>query len=154
VESQSHLADIYILIFLLLTYMLIADPVAYFQVRMLRLLPVSRMIGRRVARNINADRVHLSIYMFLSTRHKLIALPIAFRPETTILGANPGTCFVHRNIANVITATHISATAVIEYAVNALQIKHIILCGRTGRGGCKASLGNAKVGKRIPGSCR
>ena len=69
------------------------------------------------------------------------------QPETTILGAKPGTCFVHRNIANIITATDISSTAVIEYACNALGVKHIVLCGHTGCGGCKASLGNAKVGK-------
>ena len=47
----------------------------------------------------------------------------------------------------MITATDISATSVIEYAVNALQVKHIVLCGHTGCGGCKASLGNEVVGK-------
>ena len=45
------------------------------------------------------------------------------QPETTILGAKPGTCFVHRNIANIITATDLSASSVIEYAVNALKVK-------------------------------
>lgn len=47
----------------------------------------------------------------------------------------------------MITATDLSATSVIEYAVNALKVEHIVLCGHTGCGGCRAALGNESVGK-------
>ena len=93
------------------------------------------------------DRFDLSFYTLPESKHKLTRSPTAFRPETIILGAKPGTCFVNRNIANLITVTNISATSVIEYAVNALRVKHMTLCGHTGCGVCKASLRNAKVGK-------
>lgn len=68
-------------------------------------------------------------------------------PDTTILNVKPGTCFTHSNIANVLTPTDIYAMSVAKYAVNALKMKHIVVCGHTGCGGCKVALGNARVGK-------
>ncbi|KAI9829455.1 MAG: hypothetical protein M1826_005637 [Phylliscum demangeonii] len=67
-------------------------------------------------------------------------------PETTILGSQPGDVFVHRNIANLLHAADLSSQSVIEYAVAHLQVKHIVLCGHSSCGGCKAALANAKLG--------
>ena len=67
-------------------------------------------------------------------------------PANEIIGAEPGELFVHRNVANMVVHTDLNLLSVLQYAVEFLEVKHIIVCGHTGCGGVKAAMGNDSIG--------
>jgi len=67
-------------------------------------------------------------------------------PANEVTGTAPGDIFVHRNIANMVVHTDMSMLSVLDYAVNVLGVKHVMVVGHYGCGGVNAAMGNKQVG--------
>ncbi len=67
-------------------------------------------------------------------------------PANQIVGLLPGELFVHRNVANIVIHTDLNCLSVLQYAIEVLQVRHVMVCGHYGCGGVRAAMSHAELG--------
>ncbi len=67
-------------------------------------------------------------------------------PPNEITQTNPGDIFIHRNVANLVVHTDLNMLSVLQYAVEVLEVQHVVVCGHYGCGGVKAAMTNTSLG--------
>jgi len=67
-------------------------------------------------------------------------------PANEIVGLDPGELFVHRNVANLVVHTDVNCLSVLQYAVDVLRVRHVIVCGHYGCGGIRAAIDESAHG--------
>ena len=67
-------------------------------------------------------------------------------PANEIVGLDPGELFVHRNVANVVVHTDLNCLSVLQFAIDVLKVRHVMVVGHYGCGGVRAALDNAQLG--------
>jgi len=67
-------------------------------------------------------------------------------PPNQIIGRVPGELFVHRNVANLVEHTDVNCLSVLQYAIDVLRVKHVIVCGHYGCGGIRAAMSRQPLG--------
>ncbi|MFZ4833460.1 carbonate dehydratase [Rouxiella sp. Mn2063] len=67
-------------------------------------------------------------------------------PAERLTGLEPGELFVHRNVANLVIHTDLNCLSVVQYAIDVLEVEHVIICGHYGCGGVQAAVENPELG--------
>jgi carbonic anhydrase len=114
----------------------------------MRTLPRLFENNRRWAENIKAQDPHFfeQLSAQQSPEYLWIGCSDSRVPANQIIGLLPGEVFVHRNVANLVVHTDFNCLSVIQFAVEVLKVKHVIVCGHYGCGGVRSALLDRNLG--------
>ncbi len=114
----------------------------------MRVLPHIFANNRAWAERIEAERPGFFQTLAQQQNPKLLWIGCADSrvPATEIVDMMPGEIFVHRNVANLVVHTDLNCLSVMQFAVDVLQVEHVIVCGHYGCGGVRAALQQSRLG--------
>jgi len=104
--------------------------------------------NRRWAQNVTARNPQFfsSLVAQQSPRYLWIGCSDSRVPANEIVGLAPGELFVHRNVANIVVHSDLNCLSVLQYAIDALKVDHVIVCGHYGCGGVRAAYSRSSLG--------